>query len=197
MTEGESTAADARERELRHDDPDSLPLHRIHVDAGASFTDFAGWQMPVRYTSDLAEHHAVRTAAGIFDISHMAEFSVGGPDAAAFLDYALAGQLSAIPLQRAKYSLCSMPGGGVIDDLIVYHHADGEYFVVANAGTGSRGHRARASARTGSTPSSPTSPTTSRSSRCRVRERSTILEADRGSRGRRRRLEDAQVLRVA
>ena len=109
------------------------PLHRIHVDAGASFTDFAGWQMPVRYTSDLAEHHAVRTAAGIFDISHMAEISVGGPDAAKFLDYALAGNISAIPLQRAKYSLLLDAGGGVIDDLIVYHNAEGEYFVVANA----------------------------------------------------------------
>ena len=62
------------------------PLHQIHVEAGASFTDFAGWQMPVRYTSDLAEHHAVRTAAGIFDISHMAEITVAGKDAAAFLD---------------------------------------------------------------------------------------------------------------
>jgi len=56
------------------------PLHRLHVDAGASFTDFAGWQMPVSYGSDLAEHHAVRTAAGIFDISHMAEISVTGPE---------------------------------------------------------------------------------------------------------------------
>ena len=62
------------------------PLHAIHVAAGASFTDFAGWQMPVSYGSDLAEHHAVRTAAGIFDISHMAEILVTGSDAAAFLD---------------------------------------------------------------------------------------------------------------
>ena len=62
------------------------PLHDIHVAGGASFTDFAGWQMPVSYGSDLAEHHAVRTAAGIFDISHMAEISVTGPDAATFLD---------------------------------------------------------------------------------------------------------------
>ena len=55
------------------------PLHAVHVAAGASFTDFAGWQMPVRYLSDLAEHHAVRTAAGLFDLSHMAEFGVTGP----------------------------------------------------------------------------------------------------------------------
>ncbi len=81
------------------------PLHAIHVDAGATFTDFAGWQMPVRYSSDLAEHHAVRTAAGIFDISHMAEIMVEGPDAGAFLDFALAGQLSKIATGQAKYSL--------------------------------------------------------------------------------------------
>ena len=110
------------------------PLHSIHVDAGASFTDFAGWLMPVRYSSDLAEHHAVRTAAGIFDISHMAEIRVTGPDAAAFLDYALAGLISAVPLMRAKYTLILAESGGIIDDLIVYHNADGEYFVVANAG---------------------------------------------------------------
>ncbi|MET0842703.1 MAG: glycine cleavage system protein T, partial [Mycetocola sp.] len=70
------------------------PLFPIHQSLGASFTDFAGWQMPVRYSSDLAEHAAVRTAAGIFDISHMAEIEVTGADAAAFLDYALAGKIS-------------------------------------------------------------------------------------------------------
>ncbi|MBB5633814.1 aminomethyltransferase [Cryobacterium mesophilum] len=110
------------------------PLHRLHVDGGASFTDFAGWQMPVSYGSDLGEHHAVRTAAGIFDISHMAEISVHGPDAAAFLDYALAGKMSTIALMQAKYSLLLDDRAGIIDDLIVYHNADGEYLVVANAG---------------------------------------------------------------
>lgn len=110
------------------------PLARIHEDAGASFTDFAGWAMPVRYTSDLAEHHAVRTAAGLFDISHMAELSVTGPQAAAFLDYALAANVSAIALSRAKYTMILAPDGGIIDDLIVYHNAPGEYLVVANAG---------------------------------------------------------------
>ncbi len=110
------------------------PLHPIHVDAGASFTDFAGWQMPVRYSSDLAEHHAVRTAAGIFDISHMAELSVTGPQAANFLDYALAANVSAIALSKAKYTMILDESGGIIDDLIVYQNAPGEYLVVANAG---------------------------------------------------------------
>jgi aminomethyltransferase len=110
------------------------PLFPIHQELGASFTDFAGWQMPVRYTSDLAEHAAVRTAAGIFDISHMAEVQVTGPDAAAFLDYALAGKVSTVQLMQAKYSLLLNEAGGIVDDLIVYQNAPGEYLVVANAG---------------------------------------------------------------
>ena len=114
--------------------PDTFsPLHDRHVAAGAAFTDFAGWQMPVRYSSDLAEHHAVRTAAGLFDLSHMAEFAVSGPQAAAFLDHALAGLLSAIELGQAKYSLLLTPEGGIVDDLVVYRTGESDYLVVANA----------------------------------------------------------------
>ena len=109
------------------------PLHDIHVDAGASFTDFAGWQMPVRYTSDLAEHHAVRTAAGIFDISHMAEIEVRGSQAAAFLDFALAGNLTKVADGQAKYSLVLDAGGGVVDDVVAYRHTGERFMVVANA----------------------------------------------------------------
>jgi aminomethyltransferase len=110
------------------------PLHQAHVDAGASFTDFAGWQMPVRYSSDLAEHHAVRTTAGLFDLSHMAEIEVSGPDAGAYLDYALAGKLSAIDVLQAKYSLLLNEAGGIIDDVVVYRTGETDYLVVANAG---------------------------------------------------------------
>jgi len=120
--------------EQRPETDRTSPLHQIHVDGGASFTDFAGWQMPVSYGSDLAEHHAVRTTAGIFDISHMAEILVDGPDAGAFLDYALAGRLSAIATAQAKYSLLLNPEGGIVDDLVVYRLADDTFFVVANAG---------------------------------------------------------------
>ena len=130
MTEGEFLSTPTGRRTLVK----NSPLHQLHVDAGASFTDFAGWQMPVRYTSDLAEHHAVRTAAGIFDISHMAEISVTGPGAAAFLDYALAGNISAVAVGKAKYSLILDETGGILDDLIVYVLGPDEYFVVANAG---------------------------------------------------------------
>ncbi|RNB45321.1 glycine cleavage system aminomethyltransferase GcvT [Agromyces tardus] len=109
------------------------PLDEVHRAAGASFTDFAGWQMPVRYSSDLAEHHAVRTSAGLFDLSHMGEIIVVGPEAAEALDYALAGKLSAIALGQAKYSLLLGRDGGVIDDLVVYRTGEDRYMVVANA----------------------------------------------------------------
>jgi aminomethyltransferase len=108
-------------------------LHGEHVKLGASFTDFGGWDMPVRYSSDLAEHHAVRNAAGMFDISHMAEIFVTGDDAAAFLDYALIGIASEIALGRAKYSMICKPDGGIIDDLIVYRLASENFLVIANA----------------------------------------------------------------
>ncbi len=110
------------------------PLDSIHRELGASFTDFAGWDMPVRYSSDLAEHHAVRTAAGIFDLSHMAEIYLVGPGAGAALDFALSGTLSTIPVGRAKYSLLLNEDGCILDDLIVYRTGDQEFMVVANAG---------------------------------------------------------------
>ena len=108
-------------------------LHAQHEAAGASFTDFAGWDMPVRYTSDLAEHHAVRQSAGLFDLSHMAEIEINGPDAGAFLDYALSNTLSALEHGQAKYSLLLAESGGIIDDLIVYRIDGDRYLIVANA----------------------------------------------------------------
>ncbi len=113
--------------------PRSSPLHDLHAALGATFTDFAGWSMPVKYSSDLAEHHAVRSSAGIFDISHMGEISVRGRNAAEFLDATLAGRLSALEPMQAKYTLLLNERGGVVDDLIVYRNGDDEYLVVANA----------------------------------------------------------------
>ena len=114
--------------------PRETPLADRHRALGASFTDFGGWSMPVRYSSDLAEHHAVRSTAGLFDISHMAEFAVDGAGAGAFLDHALAGRLSTVPVGKAKYSLLLAESGGIVDDLIVYRLAEDSFFVVANAG---------------------------------------------------------------
>ncbi|PTT67651.1 glycine cleavage system aminomethyltransferase GcvT [Arthrobacter sp. HMWF013] len=109
-------------------------LYEEHKKLGASFTDFGGWQMPLKYSSELAEHHAVRKAAGLFDLSHMGEVWVTGPEAGAFLDYALVGKLSAVADGKAKYSLICNPDGGIIDDLIVYRFGDEKYLVVPNAG---------------------------------------------------------------
>ena len=109
------------------------PLLDEHTGLAAHFTDFAGWQMPLKYDSELAEHHAVRNAAGLFDLSHMGEISVSGPAAGAMLDYALAGELSKIGVGKAKYSLLCSAEGGVIDDLVVYRLTDDQFLVVANA----------------------------------------------------------------
>ncbi len=113
------------------------PLHDVHVQLGATLTDFAGWSMPVRYDSDLAEHHAVRQHAGLFDLSHMGEIEVYGPDAAAGLDGALVGALSEVAVGRAKYTLLCAHDGGVLDDLIVYRRGEDRYLVVANAANAS------------------------------------------------------------
>lgn len=112
----------------------TTPLNDEHVKLGASFTDFGGWSMPVRYGSDLDEHHAVRNSCGLFDISHMAEIRVSGKDSAAFLDHAVISKLSELSVGRAKYTIICNEQGNAIDDLIVYRMSEDEFIVVANAG---------------------------------------------------------------
>lgn len=109
------------------------PLHDEHVALDATLVEFAGWQMPVRYSGDIAEHQAVRSTAGLFDLSHMGELSVRGADAAEFLDYALAGRVSAVKLWGAKYTMLCNEAGGVIDDLVIYRRDWDHFFIVANA----------------------------------------------------------------
>jgi aminomethyltransferase len=117
--------------------PRRSPLAEVHSELGATMTDFAGWQMPLRYRSEIAEHNAVRTAAGLFDLSHMGELAVTGRDAAEALDYALVSDISAVRPGRAKYTMITDANGGVIDDLIVYRLADQDFLVVANAANAS------------------------------------------------------------
>lgn len=109
------------------------PLHQVHHNLGATFTDFAGWSMPVRYTSEVAEHHAVRTTAGLFDLCHMGELELTGPQAGAALDHALVGRPSKIGIGRARYSMLCEDSGGIVDDLVVYRRAEDRYLLVANA----------------------------------------------------------------
>jgi aminomethyltransferase len=114
-------------------DAKRTPLHEVHAELGAMITEFAGHLMPLRYGSETAEHQAVRTSAGLFDLSHMGEIFVTGPQAGAALDHALIGHLSVLGVGRARYTMIVDPAGGVLDDLIVYRLAPETFMVVANA----------------------------------------------------------------
>ncbi|MEV6393231.1 glycine cleavage system aminomethyltransferase GcvT [Streptomyces sp. NPDC051907] len=114
--------------------PRLTALDALHRSLGATMTDFAGWDMPLRYASERDEHNAVRTKAGLFDLSHMGEITVTGPQAVALLDYALVGNISTVGTGRARYTHICQEDGGIVDDLIVYRLGETEYMVVANAG---------------------------------------------------------------
>ncbi|MET7574212.1 glycine cleavage system aminomethyltransferase GcvT [Streptomyces sp. NPDC005492] len=108
-------------------------LDALHRSLGATMTDFAGWDMPLRYGSERDEHLAVRTKAGLFDLSHMGEITVTGPEAGALLNYALVGNIASVGVGRARYTMICRADGGILDDLIVYRLAETEFMVVANA----------------------------------------------------------------
>jgi aminomethyltransferase len=109
------------------------PLNDRHVALGARMIDFAGWLMPVQYAGILDEHRAVRERAGLFDLSHMGELFLEGPEAGAALASALVSNPPALADGRAHYSMIVAPDGGIIDDLIVYRLAADRFLVVANA----------------------------------------------------------------
>ncbi len=111
-------------------------LNDIHREAGAKLVDFGGWEMPLHYGSQIEEHHAVRRAAGMFDVSHMRAVDVVGADANAFLRRALANDVAKLEAPgRALYSCMLNADGGIVDDLIVYFLGAGAYRLVVNAGT--------------------------------------------------------------
>jgi aminomethyltransferase len=113
--------------------PIATPLLDRHEALGARIVEFAGWLMPIQYAGILDEHRAVRSAAGLFDLSHMGELIVEGPDAGPALAAALVTDPPALALGRAQYSMICAPDGGILDDLIVYRLADDRFMVVANA----------------------------------------------------------------
>ncbi|MDI3386109.1 glycine cleavage system aminomethyltransferase GcvT [Streptomyces sp. B-S-A8] len=113
--------------------PRLTALDALHRSLGATMTDFAGWDMPLRYGSERDEHNAVRTAAGLFDLSHMGEITVTGVQAADLLDHALVGNMGSIKPGRARYTMICRADGGILDDLIVYRLEADTYLVVANA----------------------------------------------------------------
>lgn len=114
--------------------PHETPLAARHEALGARMIEFAGWRMPVQYGSILDEHRAVRERVGLFDLSHMGELMVEGPEAAAGLARALVSDPTSLAIGRAQYSMMCAPDGGIIDDLIVYRLAEDRFLVVANAG---------------------------------------------------------------
>src|SRR6195952_2416673 len=111
------------------------PLHEAHVALGATLGGFGGWEMPISYAGGgvVAEHTAVRTAVGLFDVSHLGKAGVTGPGAAEFVNACLTADLARIGPGQAQYTLCCNESGGVIDDLIAYLVTPDEVFLVPNA----------------------------------------------------------------
>ncbi|WP_024803681.1 glycine cleavage system aminomethyltransferase GcvT [Nocardia sp. BMG51109] len=109
------------------------PIRNVHAELGATFAPFGGWEMPVQYAGTVAEHTSVRTAAGLFDVSHLGKATVRGPGAARLVNTVLTNDLGRIRPGKAQYTLCCAPDGGVLDDLIVYYVSDDELFLVPNA----------------------------------------------------------------
>jgi aminomethyltransferase len=114
--------------------PQRTPLHATHVRAGARIVDFAGWEMPVQYTGILEEHEAVRTRAGLFDVSHMGEVVFRGPRAAEALGRLFTNDLSKLVDGQAQYGCLCRPNGGIVDDVIVYRRGTEDWLVCVNAG---------------------------------------------------------------
>lgn len=115
------------------------PLYDAHVAAGAKIVDFAGWEMPINYGSQIEEHHLVRRDAGMFDVSHMLAIDLAGCDAQAFLRRLVANDVAKLTVPgKALYSCMLNDDGSVIDDLIIYFLSDTNYRIVVNAGTAAK-----------------------------------------------------------
>lgn len=109
------------------------PLHDLHTSLGARFVDFGGWEMPVQYESVLDEHRAVRERVGIFDVSHLGRFALGGPGAHAAIRRLLCNDIDRIEPGRCQYTMILNPDGGIVDDLIVWWREEGVYWPMPNA----------------------------------------------------------------
>ncbi|WP_027417844.1 glycine cleavage system aminomethyltransferase GcvT [Aneurinibacillus terranovensis] len=109
------------------------PLHALYKEGGAKTIDFGGWDLPVQFTSIIEEHEAVRNKAGLFDVSHMGEVEVTGPDALSFIQKITTNDAAKLGIGQAQYSIMCYPDGGTVDDLLVYKLADDRYLLVINA----------------------------------------------------------------
>ena len=109
------------------------PLYDAHVKAGARMVPFGGWEMPVQYSGIVEEHRAVRGAVGCFDVSHMGEFEVEGPQALAALQRLTTNDVAALEVGQVQYSLLCYPDGGIVDDLTLYRLAPERFMLTVNA----------------------------------------------------------------
>ncbi|HHT66240.1 MAG: glycine cleavage system aminomethyltransferase GcvT [Caldicoprobacterales bacterium] len=109
------------------------PLYPIYEEYGAKVVDFAGWALPIQYEGIVQEHHAVRNTAGLFDVSHMGELEITGPDAIRFLDRLLTNKISSLKDGQVQYSVMVDERGGILDDVLVYRFQEHRYWVIANA----------------------------------------------------------------
>lgn len=110
------------------------PLNQTHIDSGARMVDFGGWHMPVQYSGLSQEHNAVRTKAGLFDVSHMGEVLVEGEDAENFLNHLVTNNVSRLTDGQALYTVMCYDNGGIVDDLLVYRRGNQKYLLCINAG---------------------------------------------------------------
>ncbi|HEV2473541.1 MAG TPA: hypothetical protein VGS41_12785, partial [Chthonomonadales bacterium] len=114
------------------------PLYEIHVASGARMVDFAGWDMPVEYSGIVEEHVAVRTRAGLFDVSHMGEIDIRGPGALALVQHVTSNDASHLRIDQAHYSALMYPNGAAVDDCLVHRFAEDHFFLCVNASNSDR-----------------------------------------------------------
>ena len=122
----------------RHDGERRTPLYEVHIASGAKMVPFAGYTMPVQYSGVIAEHMAVRTHAGLFDVSHMGEVLFEGPDALASLQKLMTNDFTNMQSGRVRYTLMCNDEGGIVDDLVIYKYSDEKYMAVVNASNRSK-----------------------------------------------------------
>ena len=109
------------------------PFFHAHERSGAKLVDFAGWEMPVSYQGTMAEHRQVRESVGLFDVSHMGEIRVAGPNALACLQYLVSNDVSTVPVGQSQYAALMNRDGGIVDDLFLYRLAKEDWLVCVNA----------------------------------------------------------------
>ena len=111
----------------------TTPLHSMHQDLGGKLVPFAGWHMPIQFEGVIQEHQCVREGVGIFDVSHMGEIEITGPDAKNFVQYLLTNDIETMQNNQALYTLMCLETGGVADDLLVHRFSEDHYLLCVNA----------------------------------------------------------------